>query len=390
MSAFSVYAFVIFITDTFRVCAKKIIFRYRFCNSFSIYIIIWSFGSAASHKVHRLAQFLFCAQNWFEICQKQITDSNSKWGKKQQILYQMVYSIVLMHFHAHTEKKFVVHCWNFFGRSHNYVWPWAIIDLSMRCNEKTIFGQNMRSARFRVLSFCLKLFFVCRLVSSLSKRANNLMNYFWFSFCLWIVVIVCWSVFLFRCASFFLSRSIEDGHKFLAGRYVVSTTMMATKCTVHIPLRKKILDKLNLVEWFSIAKSTQKRPRSLIALVFSVCDVAVYLLFLLFDSPFYVHSKTSKKWCNYSAALVTAHSFMNIVFAFANHRRFVASCLFFPRTLFPTQWVLTLTLYFRNDAHFLYLSFQPTIHCQSVCPTNCNSQCASAFSQSMQLNLDSI
>lgn len=79
------------------------------------------------------------------------------------------------------------------------------------------------------------------------------------------------------------------------------------------------------------------------------------LLVLLFSLPFSVHSKIGGKKCSYNAILVTAHSFMNIVFAFANHRRFVVGRFFFDASTISTQWVLSLTLYFRNDAHFFPL-----------------------------------
>lgn len=118
---------------------------------------------------------------------------------------------------------------------------------------------------------------------------------------------------------------------------------------------------------FQLPKNTQKQPRSLIALAFffSRCDVTIYLFFLLFSFPFSVHSKIGGKKCSYNAILVTAHSFMNIVFAFANHRRFVVGRFFFDASTFSTQWVLSLTLYFRNDAHF-FSSFAMEILTSSV------------------------
>lgn len=114
---------------------------------------------------------------------------------------------------------------------------------------------------------------------------------------------------------------------------------------------------MNLVEWVSIAKKYTKTTTFTYRTRFflSRCDVTIYSFFLLFSFPFSVHSKIGGKKCSYNAILVTAHSFMNIVFAFANHRRFVVGRFFFDASTISTQWVLSLTLYFRNDAHFFPL-----------------------------------
>lgn len=148
---------------------------------------------------------------------------------------------------------------------------------------------------------------------------------------------------------------------------------------------------MNLVEWVSIAKKYTKTTTFTYRTRFflSRCDVTIYSFFLLFSFPFSVHSKIGGKKCSYNAVLVTAHSFMNIVFAFANHRRFVVGRFFSTLPLFPLnefyRWLcisVTMLIFslFCNGDFFVRLS---SINCNLV-------HALLRFLNLMQVHLDSI
>lgn len=146
---------------------------------------------AASHGVHQLAVSLcfVLTLNWnlpkpneqlqlpLQLKQKNVFLSNGLFN---------CFNALSRTKNGYTQQKL-------FASFHNYVWPWAIIDFCVRwLGQKHIWLQYAH-----VLN--VVLFFV-RLIRSLCKRANNSMNYFWFSICLWVVVC------FFVCAGFSVDR----------------------------------------------------------------------------------------------------------------------------------------------------------------------------------------
>lgn len=177
----------------------------------TLFQFILSFDHLAAQRLIKfigLPSFCFVPKTDSKSAKNKLTTPAQNWEKNTtNSLSNGLFNCFNALSRSHTHKHIVVHCWNFFGRSHNYVWPWAIIDLSMQCNEKTIFGQNVRSARFRVLSFLFELVFcVSSCFESLqtSKQFNELLLVFVLSVNCCYSLLVC---FFFRFAAlvFFLS-----------------------------------------------------------------------------------------------------------------------------------------------------------------------------------------
>lgn len=134
------------------------------------------------------------SSHWIEICQNQMNNFNYHYNSNKKIVF--LSNGLFNCFNALSRTKNGYTQQKLFASFHNYVWPWAIIDFCVRwLGQKHIWLQYAH-----VLD--VVLFFV-RLIRSLCKRANNLMNYFWFSICLWVVVCFC---FFFVCAGFSVDR----------------------------------------------------------------------------------------------------------------------------------------------------------------------------------------
>lgn len=160
----------------------------------------------------------------------------------------MVYSIVLMHFHAEhkngtlwqTKTLFSLSLFSFaimYGHEPSYIF---LLDATKK--------PYLPGIAFFYLFICAS-----RSLRPFHKRPNNSTHYFWFfDFVVWIFIFgrfvgfVCVFVVL-------VFRSIEDAHNFFFGEPYFGINDNKTP-----PMEKRTskLRKLNLVEWFSIAKNT--------------------------------------------------------------------------------------------------------------------------------------
>lgn len=122
---------------------------------------------------------------------------------------------------------------------------------------------------------------------------------------------------------------------------------------------------MNLVEWFSIARMREKKTIHkndhvhLSHAPFLPTLFIIVFLFSLLDSLFFCCFLCSPNWfATIFLALVAVHSFINIVFAFANQWRLVDTMLLLLAICFHALFqsitfiAVYALLYFRNDAHF--------------------------------------